>query len=83
MMGSAVVRVAHEREPRRARSARRRSFASASRRCRAHSAAVGDRFSSAQASRWRSMGTCASQQETEQKTRAVRGRLHVDTLHAQ
>ncbi len=29
------------------------------------------------------MGTCASQQETEQKARAVRGRLQVDTLHAQ
>jgi hypothetical protein len=29
------------------------------------------------------MGTCASQQETEQKASAVRGRLHVDTLHTQ
>ena len=29
------------------------------------------------------MGTCASQQETEQNTSAVRGRLQVDTLHAQ
>jgi len=29
------------------------------------------------------MGTCASQQDTEQKASAVRGRLHVDTLHAQ
>jgi hypothetical protein len=29
------------------------------------------------------MGTCASQQFTEQNTRAVRARLHVDTLHAQ
>ena len=29
------------------------------------------------------MGTCASQQDTEQNTRAVRGRLQVDTLHAQ
>src|SRR5438445_7951916 len=29
------------------------------------------------------MGTCASQQDTEQKTRATRGRLQVDTLHAQ
>jgi hypothetical protein len=29
------------------------------------------------------VGTCASQQETEQKTRAVRERLQVDTLHAQ
>lgn len=29
------------------------------------------------------MGTCASQHETEQKTSAVRGRLQVDTLHAQ
>ena len=29
------------------------------------------------------MGTCMSQQGTEQKTSAVRGRLHVDTLHAQ
>lgn len=65
------------------RVARRRSLASASRRSRAHSAAVGDRRSSAQASRWRSMGTWASQQDTEQKTSAVRGRLHVDTLHAQ
>lgn len=62
---------------------RRRSFAFASRCCRAHSAAVGDRRSSAQASRWRSMGTWASQQETEQKARAVRGRLQVDTLHTQ
>ncbi len=29
------------------------------------------------------MGTCASQQDTEQNTRAVRGRLQVDTLQAQ
>jgi hypothetical protein len=29
------------------------------------------------------MGTCASQHETEQNTSAVRGRLQVDTLHAQ
>src|SRR2546426_1969076 len=29
------------------------------------------------------MGTCASQQGTEQKTRATRERLQVDTLHAQ
>jgi len=29
------------------------------------------------------MGTCASQQETEQKASAVRERLQVDTLHAQ
>ena len=29
------------------------------------------------------MGTCASQQDTEQKARAVRERLQVDTLHAQ
>ena len=29
------------------------------------------------------MGTCASQQETEQNTSAVRGRLQVDTLQAQ
>ena len=29
------------------------------------------------------MGTCASQQETEQKASAVRARLHVDTLHTQ
>ncbi len=29
------------------------------------------------------MGTCASQQGTEQNTSAVRGRLQVDTLHAQ
>ena len=29
------------------------------------------------------MGTCASQQGTEQNTRAVRGRLQVDTLQAQ
>ncbi len=29
------------------------------------------------------MGTCASQHETEQKASAVRGRLQVDTLHAQ
>jgi hypothetical protein len=45
--------------------------------------AVGERRSSAHASRWRSIGTCASQHGTEQKTRAVRGRLHVDTLQAQ
>ena len=70
-------------ERRRARSARRRSFRSASRRSRAQSAALGDRCSSAQASRWRSMGTCASQQGTEQNTSAVCGRLQVDTLQAQ
>ena len=29
------------------------------------------------------MGTCASQQPTEQNARPVRGRLHVDTLHTQ
>ncbi|TMB20664.1 MAG: hypothetical protein E6J59_07430 [Deltaproteobacteria bacterium] len=29
------------------------------------------------------MGTCASQQATEQKASAVRGRLQVETLHAQ
>jgi len=29
------------------------------------------------------MGTCASQQETEQKVSAVRDRLHVDTLHTE
>lgn len=29
------------------------------------------------------MGTCASQQETEQKASAVRGRPQVDTLQAQ
>jgi len=29
------------------------------------------------------MGTCASQQDTEQKASAVRERLQVDTLHAQ
>jgi len=65
------------------RSARRRSFAAASRCCRAHSAAVGERCSSAQASRWRSIGTWASQQGTEQNTSAARERLHVDTLQAQ
>src|SRR5437899_1445052 len=44
-------RVGQERDPPRPRSARRRSFAAASRCCRAHSAAVGERRSSAQASR--------------------------------
>lgn len=29
------------------------------------------------------MGTCASQHETEQNAKAVRGRLQVDTLQAQ
>jgi len=29
------------------------------------------------------MGTCASQQGTEQKTSDARERLHVDTLHTQ
>ena len=44
---------------------------------------VGDRASSAQDSRCRSIGTCASQQFTEQNANAVRARLHVDTLQTQ
>ena len=55
---------------------RRRSFAATSRCCRAHSASVGERCSSAHDSRCRSIGTCASQQSTEQNTSAVRERLH-------
>src|SRR5947207_1448815 len=35
---------------------------------------------SAHASRWRIMGTCASQHDTEQKNNPVRLRLQVDTL---
>src|SRR2546425_12316505 len=49
---------------------------------RAHPAAVGAVFSSAHASRCRSMGTCASQQSTLQKANPVPLRLHVETLHA-
>ena len=44
--------------------------------------ALGARFSSAQASRWRAVGRWLSQHPTLQKNSAVRGRLQVDTLHA-
>ncbi|HBZ68953.1 MAG TPA: hypothetical protein DEP35_04080 [Deltaproteobacteria bacterium] len=49
----------------------------------AHSSRVGADFSSAQDSRWRITGTCASQHETLQNTSPVRGRLQVDTLQIQ
>lgn len=55
------------------------SFSCSSSRC--HSAWVGERFSTAHASRWRIIGKCISQQPTEQNTMPVRLRLHVDTLH--
>jgi len=46
-------------------------------------ARVGARSSTAQASRWRSIDRCESQQATEQNTRRVRSRLQVETLHTQ
>jgi hypothetical protein len=46
-------------------------------------ARAGARSSTAQASRWRSIDRCESQQATEQNTRRVRSRLQVDTLHTQ
>ena len=42
---------------------------------------AGARSSTAHDSRWRTSERWASQQETEQKRSAVRGRLQVDTLH--
>ena len=68
---------------RRQRDVRRRSFDALSRCWRVQAAAVGDRRSSAHASRWRSIGTCASQQSTEQNASGARTRLQVDTLQAQ
>jgi hypothetical protein len=46
-------------------------------------ASVGQSFSSAQVSRWRTLARCASQQLTEQKAKNNRGRLQVETLQAQ
>lgn len=50
---------------------------------RAQASRVGEVFSTAHDSRCRMMGTCASQQETEQKIVPVRLRLHVETLQTQ
>ena len=51
--------------------------------CR-QAASVGERFSTAQASRCRMVGRCASQQPTEQKNNPVRAtRSQVETLHTQ
>jgi hypothetical protein len=49
----------------------------------AASGTFGARFSTAQATRWRSVGRWISQQSTEQKTSAVRARLQVETLQTQ
>jgi hypothetical protein len=49
----------------------------------AASPGLGERASTAQASRWRRIGTCESQQVTEQKLSSVRTRLHVETLQVQ
>src|SRR5690606_32403710 len=52
--------------------------------CCRQAASLGERFSTAHASRWRMVGRCASQQPTEQKNRPVRATLaQVDTLHSQ
>ena len=59
-----------------------RRGAGPSRSC-AVSSRVGARASTAHASRWRSVATWESQQETEQNTSRVRSRLQVDTLHTQ
>ena len=55
--------------------------AEASSACQA--ATVGDVASTAHASRWRNMATCESQHDTEQNTKRVRLRLHVDTEQTQ
>ena len=55
----------------------------ASLRLASHSARVGARSSTAQASRWRNVARCESQQATEQNTSCMRARLQVETLHAQ
>ena len=43
---------------------------------------VGAEFSSAQASRWRTLTECACQQLTLQNADWVRALLHVETLHS-
>ena len=48
---------------------------------RSQAALVGAILSSAQASRWRRVATWLSQHMTEQKTRRMRARLQVETLH--
>lgn len=49
----------------------------------AQSSRVGETCSSAHASRWRIVGTCAFQQATEQNTKELPLRLHVLTLQIQ
>ena len=50
---------------------------------RSQSACDGARFSTAHDSRCRTTERCASQHDTLQKIRPVRGRLHVETLQTQ
>ena len=48
---------------------------------RSHAARLGAIRSSAHASRWRAVAMWLSQHATEQNTRRIRARLHVETLH--